>query len=188
MAIGLVGVVLAATAAAALIERNPSPSSGARATDPSRFTSSDSTRYDYWEVALDAFAEDPLKGTGSGGFAVEWRRQPERTERAVDAHSLYLETLSELGLPGAAFLLLFLGGVAVCAARLHGRDAAAAAGPAAGLLVWAVHAGLDWDWEMPALTGFALLLAAALVSWEDDAAGGTPPPRRAPTPGPPKPA
>ena len=39
-----------------------------------------------------------------------------------------------------------------------------AAGAAATLGVFAVHAGLDWDWEMPALALTALLLAAKLVS------------------------
>jgi len=38
-----------------------------------------------------------------------------------------------------------------------------AAGPAAACLVWAVHAGVDWDWEMPALTGIAVLLAGVLL-------------------------
>ncbi len=167
-AIVLVTIVLAGLLVAALVENNPAPVPGAGATSPARFTTTDSNRYAYWEVAIDAFAEDPVKGTGSGGFAVEWRRQPDRDERAVDAHSLYVETLAELGLPGAAFLILFLGGVAVCAARLHRAAPALAAGPAAGLLVWAVHAGLDWDWEMPAVTGVALLLAAALVAWSDE--------------------
>ena len=59
-----------------------------------------------------------MAGTGAGGFAVEWRRQPDRNERAADAHSFYIETLAELGLVGAALLALFLGGVAAarCAA------------------------------------------------------------------------
>ena len=52
--------------------------------------------------------------------------------------------------------------------RLHGHDPAAAAGVAAGLVTWAVHAGLDWDWEMPALTGIALILAAVAVAWGDE--------------------
>ena len=188
-AIGVVAIVLAGVAVAAFVEKNPAARPGAGATSPTRFATTDSTRYAYWEVGIDAFAENPLKGTGTGGFAVEWRRQPDREERAVDAHSLYVETLAELGLPGAAFLILFLGGVAVCAVRLHRAAPALAAGPAAGLLVWAAHAGLDWDWEMPAVTGVALLLAAALVAWSDEeAARGTPPPRQARTPAPPPPA
>ena len=72
-------------------------------------------------------------------------------------------------------LLLFLGGVAAALVRLYRRDAAAATGVAAGLATWAFHAGLDWDWEMPAVTLPALLLAAAAVSWSEE----DPPPRPA---------
>ena len=43
-------------------------------------------------------------------------------------------------------------------ARLGAREA----GLIAALALWAVHAGVDWDWEMPALTLVALLIAAAL--------------------------
>jgi hypothetical protein len=35
------------------------------------------------------------------------------------------------------------------------------------LAAWALHAGLDWDWEMPALTLMGLLLAAAAVAWSE---------------------
>jgi hypothetical protein len=33
-----------------------------------------------------------------------------------------------------------------------------------------VHAGLDWDWEMPSVTLVALLLAAAVIQRPDPAA------------------
>jgi O-antigen ligase len=82
---------------------------------------------------------------------------------ARDAHSLPLETLAELGLVGFALLAAWAVGVIRAAARAWRAQPAAAAGLAAALLVWAVHACLDWDWEMPALTLVALLLAAALV-------------------------
>jgi sterol desaturase/sphingolipid hydroxylase (fatty acid hydroxylase superfamily) len=38
-----------------------------------------------------------------------------------------------------------------------------AAAVAAAITAWAVHAGLDWGWQMPAVTGVALVLAAAAV-------------------------
>jgi hypothetical protein len=37
------------------------------------------------------------------------------------------------------------------------------AAPAAGLAVFALHAGVDWDWQLPAVTLAALALAAAAV-------------------------
>ncbi|MGI8846227.1 MAG: O-antigen ligase family protein [Thermoleophilaceae bacterium] len=171
--------VVGGLAGVAAVEGTPKARSTASATNPSRFRSADSLRYSYWDVALGAFARDPLWGTGSGGFAVEWRRRPKRPEPAVDAYSLYIETLAELGLVGALFLAGFLLSIASAAARLHARDPAAGAGPAAAFVVFAVHAGLDWDWEMPALTGIALLLAAALVAWDDEASRSADPLRSA---------
>lgn len=161
-------LALGAVAAAAAIE-TPSSRPAGDPTGVSHFGSADTVRYGYWRTALDAFADDPLKGAGSGGFAVAWRKEEDRDENAVDAHSLYIETLAELGLVGAAILVAWLAAVARASARAHRRDPAAAAGLAAALFAWALHAGIDWDWEMPAVTGIALALAAALVALDDDA-------------------
>jgi hypothetical protein len=38
-----------------------------------------------------------------------------------------------------------------------------AAGPCAAALVWFVHASIDWDWQLPAVTLPAIVLAGALV-------------------------
>jgi hypothetical protein len=38
-----------------------------------------------------------------------------------------------------------------------------AAGPAAALLAWFLHASIDWDWQLPAVTLPALALAGALI-------------------------
>jgi O-antigen ligase len=146
------------------------PVAGARA---ERLRSLDSQRYDYWRVAADTFVAEPLTGVGAGGFSVEWlRERPEGSAGAVDAHSLYFETAAELGLVGLAALLLFAGAVAACVARVLRRDPALAAGPAAALAAFGFHAGIDWDWEMPALTLVALLLAAVAVAAADE--GGRP--------------
>ena len=77
------------------------PTAGA---DPARLASAQSNRYAYWRVALDAFADHPLAGVGSGGFRVEWLRERDVVEPARDAHSLYLETAAELGLVGLLLL------------------------------------------------------------------------------------
>jgi len=39
-----------------------------------------------------------------------------------------------------------------------------------------VHAGLDWDWEMPAVSLVALLLAGALIAWSEAPAATSPEP------------
>jgi len=130
-----------------------------------RLQSVESNRYDYWGVALDhGFARDPLKGIGAGGFAVIWLQYRHVNDRAKVAHSLFVETLAELGVVGFALLLVFLAGIAMAAARAWRVAPARAAGPAAALVVWATHSAIDWDWEMPALTLVAIVLAGMLVA------------------------
>jgi O-antigen ligase len=116
-----------------------------------------SNRYAYWKVAVRVFADHPVAGVGSGGFAVEWLKRRPFAEGVRDAHSLYLETLAELGLVGAACLAVLIAGV-VLACR-GGPPAAVA-----GVVAFGLHAGLDWDWEMPALSLCALLLVARLAA------------------------
>ena len=90
--------------------------------------------------------------------------RPRRISESVhEAHSLELETLAELGLVGLALLALLFAGVGVCAAAVHARDPVLAAGPVAALVVWLAHASIDWDWEMPAVTLIAVVLAGALL-------------------------
>ena len=65
---------------------------------------------------------------------------------------------------GFAFLLAFLVSVGMAAARAWRIAPARAAGPAAALVVWGTHSAIDWDWEMPALTLVAIVLAGMLVA------------------------
>ena len=105
----------------------------------------------------------PLNGLGSGGFGPEWLREGPADSLVVrDAHSLYVETAAELGLAGIACLAALLLGAVLAIRRALARDPLLAAGPAAALVAFGVHAGLDWDFEMPALTLPALLLLALL--------------------------
>jgi O-antigen ligase len=160
------GVTAAAVAAGivvavAVADRAPNPP-GHRA-GAARLAHVGSNRYRYWDVALRTFADHPFRGVGTSGFAVEWLRRRDVDEPVRDAHSLYIETAAELGLAGLVLLAIFVGGVAVAAKRAYQSDPVLAAGWCAGLLVVAVHSGLDWDWEMPAVILPALLLAAALA-------------------------
>jgi hypothetical protein len=132
-----------------------------------RFGSLQSDRPDYWRVALDAFVEHPIRGVGSGGFRAEWLRERPVAETALDAHSLELETAAELGIVGLFALGAAIGGVAWATVVVRRLDPRLAAGPTAGLAVWLVHATLDWDWEMPALTLVAIVLAGMLCAAAD---------------------
>jgi O-antigen ligase len=158
------GLVIAA------LEGKPEGTSPVPGADPARLGSIDTNRYRYWEEAGATFADHPVVGIGSGGFLVEWLQVLHRFDASGDAHSLYLETAAELGLVGVAFLITFLAGVALAAVRLYRVDPGAATGLAAGLSAWAFHAGLDWDWEMPAVTLMALAMAAAAIAWSEPSA------------------
>jgi O-antigen ligase/polysaccharide polymerase Wzy-like membrane protein len=130
----------------------------------SRLVTLRSNRYAYWRVALRAFGDEPLRGVGAGGWSVYWLRYRTVFEAAKDAHSLPLQTAAELGVVGLALLAAFLAGVALAARRALRTAPALAAGPVAAVVVYAAHAPLDWDWQMPALTLVAVVLAGALVA------------------------
>ena len=157
-------IVLAAAGFVAAAAREPRSSAPPTGAATQRLGSLQSNRYEYWQVATGAFADHPVAGTGAGGFRVEWLRRRTITEQAKDAHSLYLETAAELGLIGLAALALALGGVALAARDAMRRAPAAATGALAVVVMWAFRAGIDWDWEMPAVTLLAVLFAAVLIA------------------------
>ena len=125
---------------------------------------SGSSRSDYWRVAWHDFEDHPLLGSGAGSYERRWLARRPADLPVRDAHSLYLETLAELGPLGLLLLLGALGAplVAAVAARAHPFVPPAVA----AYCCYLVHAGVDWDWELPAVTlaglaaGTALLVAA----------------------------
>jgi hypothetical protein len=135
---------------------------------------SNNFRLDHWRVALDGFDAEPLRGTGAGTYELLWARdRPRGTFTVRDAHSLYLEVMAELGLVGIALLgVALLALLAGAMARSRGPDRALGAAVAAAMLAWGLHAGLDWDWEMPAVTLWVFALGGALLA-SAAAAGGS---------------
>jgi hypothetical protein len=130
-----------------------------------RVTTLKTYRGDYWRVALGSFADHPVAGVGAASFQVEWIRERDSRVFAFDAHSLYIETLAELGIVGFLLLAALIAAAALGLRRLWraAPDDPLLPAAAAVLGAFAVHAGLDWDWEMPAVSLIALLLAAAVV-------------------------
>ena len=68
---------------------------------------------------------------------------------------------------GLGLLLAFLAAVAACARRALRAAPGAACGASAAVVVWALHSAIDWDWEMPAVTLVAVVLAGALIAAAD---------------------
>ncbi|MBV9214253.1 MAG: O-antigen ligase family protein [Actinobacteria bacterium] len=138
----------------------------------SRLVSLSNDRYHYWGVALESFAAHPLIGVGSGGFLEEWLAHRPITENVRDAHSLYLETAAELGLVGLVLLGGVIAGAAGASIRAVRIYPVRAPGMVAAVGGFAVHAGLDWDWEFPALSLVAIVLIGALIAAGDPAPAG----------------
>jgi tetratricopeptide (TPR) repeat protein len=118
-------------------------------------------RVDLWHVAWEDAAAHPVVGSGAGTYEIRWTRERPYPGKVRDAHSLYLETLAELGWIGLILLVVALGAplLGIGRARAHPLGSAAVAAYCAYLL----HAAADWDWEMPAVTTAALLCAASIL-------------------------
>jgi O-antigen ligase len=125
------------------------------------FSLSGSSRAQYWHVAWKDVEAHPWLGTGAGSFQRRWLRFRPAALPVLDAHSLYLETLAEVGLIGLVLLVGLLGLPLVAAFRARGDPLAAPA--LAGYVAYLVHAAQDWDWELPAVTLAGLACAVALL-------------------------
>jgi O-Antigen ligase len=119
-------------------------------------------RADLWRLAWDDAKGHPVLGAGAGAYERYFLRyQPPRVGRVRDAHGLYVETLAELGPIGLAVLLAVLATpfAILPRARRHPLVPAAAGAYAAYL----VHTGVDWDWELPAVTLAGLLCGTSIL-------------------------
>ena len=164
---GVVPTMIATVAVAALGAALPTPGrraacalacglaiAGASAVAVHPPPTTSSFRSAYWKAALTEVRERPFLGSGAGSFYLTWCEHRAVDTEVRDAHSLYVETLSELGPVGLVLVLVLI--VLPLAVAVGRRGDAVGAAAAAGLAVFAVHAGLDWDWEMPAVTLVAL--------------------------------
>jgi hypothetical protein len=131
------------------------------------FTLASNGRVDQWRAAWRDYTAHPWLGAGAGSFETYWLQHRPLAFKVRDAHSLYLETLAELGPLGLVLLLVGLACPLVAGARArHGPVVPAAFGAYVAFLA---HAAVDWDWELAAVTLAALLVAASLlIATRDD--------------------
>jgi O-antigen ligase len=123
--------------------------------DPSERLSSvgNNGRIPQWRVAVDAFDEEPLIGKGAGTYALQWAQHRPYGFTVVNAHSLYVEVMGELGIVGLLLIVTVMLAFLVGATRrLRGPDRHVYAVFLALSVAWMIHAGIDWDWQMPAIT------------------------------------
>ena len=170
-AVGLAATLDAPAYVANQYERFASDASVERTSEPrARLTDPGSNgRVKLWKVAIeDGFDPAKIGGQGAGTYELVWTRNRSAEEsRATveDAHSLYVENLSDLGLVGfvlvVTVVLTLLYGFA---ARLPGPNRTLYAAILGAGLAWALHAGIDWDWEMPAVTLWIFALGGATLA------------------------
>jgi len=127
-----------------------------------------SGRYQFWQSAVEASETEPVKGIGPGTFEFWWARHASYPGYVRTAHSLYLENLAELGIPGllliVGFVFAVLGIGATRAMRAPPDERLLLAAATAGAAGFAMAAALDWVWQIAALSAAFMLLAAVAVS------------------------
>jgi O-antigen ligase len=122
-------------------------------------------RIPLWRVAWHEFRSAPLIGQGAGTFENSWAQHRPTADFVVNAHSLYMETLDELGIVGFVLLLAVILTVLVAAAaRARGPTRPLYAAAFSLLLALALHTGVDWDWQMPVVTVVFFALGGFMLS------------------------
>jgi hypothetical protein len=126
-------------------------------------SSSGNGRWQFWTAAVDEFRTQPLRGRGAGSFEPWWAQHGSLPDFVRNAHSLYLETLGELGIVGLALLVgAFLVGIVAGLRALRGRDRTAQAALVAAFLAFATAAALDWIWQLAAVAAVGIACLALL--------------------------
>lgn len=130
-------------------------------------------RVSLWKAAVRIYDTQKLRGTGAGTYQQYYPRYRTEGLYVVDAHSLYLQSLAELGVVGFVLILVVVLGIFVgLASRIRGPDRSLYAALFAMSLAWAVHQAFDWDWQMPAVTlGVFILAGLALARPRDGKVG-----------------
>jgi O-antigen ligase len=118
-------------------------------------------RAQLWRVALNAARGHWLGGTGAGSFARQWEHSPTANFSVRDAHGLYVETISELGVIG---LLLLVGALMVpVVAGVAARRKAGVPAVLGAYGAFVFHNGIDWDWELSGVALSGLLVGSLLL-------------------------
>ena len=166
----------------------PDVGAGAFATQDHLTGGGGSGRWQFWEAAVDQFADHPLAGDGAGSYEAYWARHGELDWFVRNAHSLWFETLGTLGLLGGLLLAgVFATALVSGARRLRDRDdgeRTTVAALLAVLVAFMAGASLDWIWQLP-VVGAAGIVALALLAGPATARrGGSSPRALAPHGGP----
>jgi O-Antigen ligase len=138
--------------------------------DPAQHFSqfSGANRHEFWRVAIEAFEEEPVLGHGAGTYRFSWDKLRHIEVPVLNAHSVYLQAFTELGVLGG-LLVLGLVGTLLWTGFAAWRNAGGVrrelyAVLFAACLAFAVGAGIDWFWEIAGVGAIFFLSAGALVA------------------------
>jgi hypothetical protein len=119
-------------------------------------------RAQLWAVAIDSLhGVGWAVGTGAGSFERNWDRSKKANEVVRDAHGLYVETLSELGVIGLVLLMIALS--LPLTAGLRRRAVPIVPALAGAYVAFLVHLAVDWDWELSGVTLTGLFVGCLLL-------------------------
>lgn len=135
-------------------------------------------RWQMWSAAGDEWQQHPVIGNGAGSFAEWWTQHGSTSVSIKDAHSLYLETLGELGLIGFLILAsIFVTGASVAVRRslVTSEKRVTIAALTAVFCAYSFEASVDWMWELTVVSLVAFTaLALALSSQKPPGEGFEP--------------
>jgi hypothetical protein len=123
----------------------------------------------FWKAAWHDFTAHPAVGSGGGTFAHYWLAHRPVKIQVQNAHSLYLETLAELGVVGLGFVLIAL--LMPLWRGLRSRAHPLAAAVTAAYIAFLVHTGGDWTWQLPGVGLAGIACGAACVGLVADPDG-----------------
>lgn len=119
-------------------------------------------RLDTAAAGLEAFRERPWRGWGLGSFdEAYWRYSSASFTRF--AHNLPLQAAVETGVTGALAMTAFLVyAVQLAIRRLLGPSPLLVRAMAAAALVFIVYNLFDWEWYLPALTAWFMVMVGCM--------------------------
>lgn len=125
-------------------------------------------RGEFFRVGIGAFGEAPLIGHGAGTYQFSWAELRNVPTPNLEAHSLYIQAFSELGL-GGGLLVLGMVGVLLWTGLAAWRAAQGAqrelyAVLLGVILAFAIGAAIDWFWQIAVAAAVFFLAAAVLVA------------------------
>jgi hypothetical protein len=184
----VVGVVVSNPAARAKsFKALPSDAAGPDFVKAHLLSGGGSGRWQFWSAAIDEWNANRLLGDGAGSYESWWAQHASFSYFVRDAHSLYLEALGELGVPGFALTVaLVVAGVAVGVRRswrVPGEEGVTTAALTAVFAAYGLALSFEWMWELTAVsvvgfTALALVTGPATAPLEQPRIADSNQPRR----------